>query len=228
MARICIIEDDVELVELMVDAFAPSGYEIDKAHSGDKGLELLRAAPYDAVILDWELPGLNGIEVCQAFRESGGHSAILFLTGKGEIEDKERGLDTGADDYLTKPFRMRELILRIEALLRRPKLVQQTVLQIGSVVIERTKRLVLCGEETLALSPKEFALLEFLMTHAGQTFSVVELMDRVWHSEDESSPENVRTHIMRIRAALDGKHGAPEIRTVHRVGYCLHPHQSQA
>ena len=223
MSKILIVEDDRQLSQLVVDWLQGEGHTIDPIFKGPEGLERLKFYKYDVVILDWELPGLSGPEICQQYRSGGGATPILMLTGKKEIEEKETGLDAGADDYLTKPFHLKELSARLRALLRRPAAVNKTVLTAGGITLNPSSRQVFRGDEEINLQPKELALLEFLMRHPNQPFSSEAILDRVWSSESDAAPDTVRIQIMRLRHKIDTEGQESMIRTVHRVGYMLVP-----
>jgi DNA-binding response OmpR family regulator len=226
MAKILIVEDDKPLSQLIVDWLTGEKHVPDPVYEGPEGLDRLKFYKYDAAILDWELPGMSGPEICQQFRESGGQTPILMLTGKKEIEDKTTGLDAGADDYLTKPFHMQELSARIRALLRRGSTeVSRTVLTAGHVSLDPASRKVLSNGKELSLQPREYSLLEFLLRHPNQPFSAEAIMDRVWSSESDASPDTVRLQIMRLRNKIDVDGKESMVRTIHRVGYMLVPEQ---
>ncbi|HEY9869618.1 MAG TPA: response regulator transcription factor [Candidatus Obscuribacterales bacterium] len=226
MAKILIVEDDKQLCGLLVDWLTGEGHTPDVVYKGTDGAERLRFYKYDLVILDWALPDLAGPDLCRQYRSRGGQTPILMLTGKREVEDKEIGLDAGADDYLTKPFHMKELSARLRALLRRAPAVSATVLTAGDLTLDPKSRKVLLNGQEVSLQPREFALLEFLMRHPNQPFSSEALLDRVWSSESDASPDTVRIHIMRLRNKIDVPGKESMIRTLHRVGYMLAPPQS--
>ncbi len=224
MAKILIVEDDKQLSALIVDWLIGEKHTPEPVYEGTEGLERLKFYKYDVVILDWELPGMSGPEICQQFREDGGRTPILMLTGKKEIEDKTTGLDAGSDDYLTKPFHMMELSARIRALLRRGSVdVSRTVLTAGHISLDPSSRKVLSNGEELTLQPKEYSLLEFLLRHPNQPFSAEAILDRVWPSESDASPDTVRLQIMRLRNKIDAEGKESMVRTIHRVGYMLVP-----
>ncbi len=223
MAKVLVVEDDRQLSELVVDWLHGEGHVAEPVYKGSHGLERLQYYKYDVVILDWELPEMSGIEVCREYRNGGGATPILMLTGKREIEEKETGLDSGADDYLTKPFHIKELAARLRALLRRPAAVNQNVLRAGDITLRLGSRQAFRGEEELNLQPKELALLEFLMRHPNQPFSSEAILDRVWPSESDAAPDTVRIQIMRLRKKIDVEGKDSMIRTAHRVGYMLVP-----
>jgi DNA-binding response OmpR family regulator len=224
MAKILIVEDDKPLCELIVDWLTGEKHTPDAVHKGNEGLDRLKFYSYDVVILDWELPGLSGPEVCKQFRDGGGRTPILMLTGKKEIEDKTTGLDAGADDYLTKPFHMLELSARLRALLRRSSSdASRTLLTAGHISLDPVSRQVLSNGAEITLQPKEYSLLEFLLRHPNQPFSAEAILDRVWSSESDAAPDTVRLHIMRLRNKIDVEGKESMVRTIHRVGYMLVP-----
>ncbi len=223
MAKVLIVEDDKHLSQLVVDWLTGEKYATEAVYKGTDGLERLKFYKYDVVILDWEMPGMSGPEVCKQYRDDGGTTPILMLTGKKEIEDKAEGLDSGADDYLTKPFDMKELSARLRALLRRSNQVNKTTLTAGNLTLDPVSRKVLlCGKE-VDLQPKEFSLLEFLLRHPNQPFNAEAIMDRVWTASSDAAPDTVRLHVMRLRNKIDEPGKESIIRTLHRVGYMLVP-----
>lgn len=223
MAKVLVVEDDRQLSELICDWLRGEGHVAEPVFKGSHGLERLQYYKYDVVILDWELPEMSGIEVCKEHRNSGGTTPIIMLTGKREVEEKETGLDSGADDYLTKPFHIKELAARLRALLRRPAAINHNILKAGDITLKVGSRQAFRGEEELNLQPKELALLEFLMRHPNQPFSSEAILDRVWPSESDAAPDTVRIQIMRLRKKIDLEGKESMIRTAHRVGYMLVP-----
>ena len=221
MAKILIVEDDRELAEVVEDAFAKQ-HSVEIVEDGKEALDRLKLYQYDLVILDWGLPGsISGVEVCRAYRKQGGNGSILMLTGKNQIEDKEEGLDSGADDYLTKPFDARELMARVRALLRRPTQTVGNVLKIGSLSLDCNSMCLNKSGEQIHLLPKEFALLEFFMKQPNRFFSAEALLDRVWSSESDTSPDTIRIYVTRLRKKIDTD-GLPSlIETRRNAGYML-------
>ncbi len=227
MAKILYIEDDTRLAEVVIAWLNSQKHVVEHVDLGQEGLERLKVYKYDVVVMDWELPDLAGPQICREFRDFGGATPVLMLTGRREVEDKESGFDSGADDYLTKPFDMKELSARIRALVRRSNNeVTKTFLQAGHVKLDPRSRQVFVNDEEIGLQPKELALLEFLMRHPAEPFSAETILNRVWSSESEAAPDTVRLHIMRIRQKIDEKGKDSLIRTVHRVGYMLVPPDS--
>lgn len=219
MARILIAEDDPGTLEQLKDLLEAANHIVETATNGVDALEYLRSVHFDLVILDWNMPGLVGVDVCKAYRGEGGKSPVLMLTANAEINEKECGFESGADDYLVKPYNFRELMARVKALLRRPASFTGTTIQLGSLNLDTNSHTVTLDGETLKLLPLEFALLEFLMKRPGQPFSAEALLDRVWSSDAEPSPETVRTYIKTLRRKIKSDAGGPKISTVYGIGY---------
>jgi DNA-binding response OmpR family regulator len=222
MAKILIVEDEPDLAEPVRAYLTHEHHLVEVVDDGLEALERLRFYKYDLIILDWMLPGMHGVEVCKNFRQSGGTTPILMLTSRKQTNDKITGLDAGADDYLTKPFDVQEISARVRALLRRPQAVTSNVLTARNIILETSTFRVTRDGTEISLLPKEFALLEFFMRHPNQVFSAEALLDRVWSSESEASPETIRTYIKRLRQKIDIKGEKNSIiATVHGVGYKL-------
>lgn len=221
MSKILLVEDDQDLVSRITKWLALERYSVEAVTNGQEALELLRNNHYDFIILDWHVPGLTGLEVCRYYRNSGGNTPILMLTGKTDIADKEAGLDAGADDYLTKPFHPRELCARLRALGRRPTVCLNEQLQLGDLVLDMYKFQLRRNGRDIDLLPLEFALIEFLMRNPGRVFDANVLLERVWPVNSEASPEAVRTCIKTLRKKIDLDGLPPIIKTVHGVGYKL-------
>lgn len=221
MAKILLVEDDLGLARMVRDWLTFEHHMVETADNGRDGLDKLKCYEYDIVVLDWELPEMTGIEICKEFRSKGGKTPVLMLTGKGALNDKESGFEAGADDYLTKPFHMKELSLRLKALLRRASTFTADTLQFRDLVLEPANHRVTREGKELALLPKEFSLLEFFMRHPNQVFSAEALLNRVWASETETTVDAVSTCIKRLRKKVDIEGGVSMIKTVHGVGYKL-------
>lgn len=225
---ILIIEDDADITELVDINIDDLGYELIKAGNGRKGLELALANKYKLIILDLMLPGLGGIEVCERIRSQDLHTPILMLTAKSQELDKVLGLAKGADDYLTKPFSIRELLARIKANIRRIKVdaelqdqqTTQEVINYGKFKIEPDKRKVMYDSEPLDLTPKEFELLMLFASHPGKAFSRTELLDEIWGYQFEGYDHTVNSHINRLRNKIEKDPSNPVfLKTVWGVGY---------
>ncbi|MBK9142412.1 MAG: response regulator transcription factor [Candidatus Melainabacteria bacterium] len=223
MAKVLVVEDDEDFAMTLVDGLSGERHTVEHVLDGDEAVDLLKVAEFDVIVLDWQLPSMSGIEVIRSYRASGGKTPIIMLTGKGEIRDKETGLDTGADDYLTKPFDLRELSARIRALLRRRSVETSNTLRVGDLELDPTRhRLSRSGKE-LHLPPRDFALLEFFLRHPGEVFSAEALLARVWHTDSEASSEGLRASIRRIRKVVDEGDDLSTsiIENISRVGYRL-------
>ncbi len=218
--RILVVEDEIELAEVVVEALEEERYAVDQAHTGDEADELMFVNPYDLVILDWTLPGISGIELLRQWRATGSEVPVLMLTGRREVGDRVDGLDTGADDYLTKPFSFDELLARVRSLLRRRAKSLQT-LRTGDVELERASRAVTVAGEAVELAPKEFGVLEYLLTHAGETVSRTELSEHVWDESFDAMSNTVDVIVYRLRKKIDGGREGKLLHTVKGVGYVL-------
>lgn len=222
MAKILLVEDDKVTSSMVRDWLENDRFTVEEAHTGEDALSFLRAYQYDLVVLDWMLPETSGVDVLKAYRSAGGQSPVLMLTGQTQIESKEIGLDCGADDYLTKPFDMRELSARIRALLRRPASTIDSILRCDDLELDTRRSQVRRGNKEIKLMPTEYALLEFLMRNQDRLFSSAELLERVWSSDSQATEIGVRTYITRLRKKIDVD-GAPSLITnVHGMGYKLH------
>ncbi|MFN8656268.1 MAG: response regulator transcription factor [Candidatus Obscuribacterales bacterium] len=221
MAKILIVEDEPDLSDPIRAFLMHEHHIVEVVDNGLEALERLRFYKYDVIILDWMLPGLQGVEVCKQFRAGGGTTPILMLTARKQTTEKIFALDAGADDYLTKPFDVQEVSARVRALLRRPAAMSGNVLKARNLVLETSTFKVTREDEDIQLLPKEFALLEFLMRHPNQVFSAEALLDRVWASDSDASPETIRTYVKRLRQKIDTTGQPSIIGTVHGVGYKL-------
>ncbi len=222
--RLLLVEDDPALAELLKWNFERENYIVDHTTDGEEALLLAREATPDLVLLDWMIEGLSGLEVCRRLRRlpDTANVPIIMLTARGEEEDRIRGLETGADDYVTKPFSPRELIARVGAVLRRvrPALSAETLeyADIGmDLVAHRVKR----GGEVVNLGPTEFRLLRHFMEHPGRVFSRERLLDAVWGQDSDIEVRTVDVHIRRLRKAINEGGRADIIRTVRSAGYAL-------
>jgi len=221
LAKILLVEDDKDLAANVQRWLEFDKHVVETAEDGKQATEMLKFYKYDLVILDWGLPQASGIDVLREYRKAGGASPVLFLTGKNSVEEKEIGFNTGADDYLTKPFDMRELSARCKAILRRPSSIVGDVLEAAGLSIDVSSHRVLRDGEPINVSQQEFALLEFLVRHQGQVFAPEAILDRVWKSTSDSTPAVVRSHIKSLRKKLDVEGRRSYIKNVHGVGYCF-------
>ena len=226
-AHILLIEDNPEIADLVTLHLRDEGYDITHEENGSRGLELARGQPFDLLILDLMLPGLDGLSICRELRAEKALLPILMLTSKSSELDRVLGLEMGADDYLTKPFSIRELVARVKAQLRRASLSasqenasDSSVIRCGEMSIDREKRLVSIGTKSLDLTAKEFDLLLHFATHPGRVYSRMQLLDQVWGYGHEGYEHTVNSHINRLRAKVEEDPAKPRyILTVWGVGY---------
>ncbi len=229
MAKILIVEDELQLAELVQRWLTKDGHVAEMVHDGNDALQRLRFDKYDLVVLDWNLPGVEGIDILKDFRARGGTTPVLMLTGRKNIDEKVQGLDGGADDYLPKPFDGRELMARIRVLLKRPSVLLDTVLKVKSVELDTRTHTVKNDGTVVDLLPKEFALLEYLMRHPNTLFAPSHLLESVWPSESDSTTEALTSCIKRLRKKLDKDEQADSfIRNVRGVGYGVFSDDSAA
>ena len=223
--RILVVEDEAKVSAFIRQALEEEGHAVDVAADGDSGLHFALTTEYDLVILDWLLPGRDGLEVCEAIRATGQPTPILMLTARDAVADRIAGLDTGADDYLTKPFALGELLARVRALLRRGSTGQTPSLRVGDLVLDPATRLVHRGTRAIILSAKEYALLEYLMRQSGQTVSRSRIMEHVWDFDFDSGTNVVDVYIYYLRSKIERGDESKLIHTVRGVGYRLADHE---
>jgi two-component system phosphate regulon response regulator PhoB len=224
MPRILIVEDEAALTLLLRYNLEAARYTVETASRGDEAEIKLRESPPDLVILDWMLPGLSGIEICRRLRARSEtrQIPIIILTARGEESERIRGLATGADDYIVKPFSVPELIARVSALLRRAAPEKVTdVLSFGDLEMDREKRRVSRAGRAIELGPTEYRLLEYLMERPGRVLSREQLLDGVWGRDTYIDERTVDVHVGRLRRALNRGHETDPIRTVRGAGYAL-------
>lgn len=221
-AKLLLVEDDPALLELLEYRFRNEGYAVRATPDGDEALVLASEDAPDLVILDWMIEGTSGIEVCRRLRrdKATAHVPIIMLTAREAEDDRIRGLDTGADDYLTKPFSPRELMARVNAVMRRirPALAGETV-EVGDIALDPVAHRVTRGGQPLQLGPTEYRLLKFFMQSPGRVFSRSQLLDGVWGTGSEIELRTVDVHIRRLRIALSVPGGKDPVRTVRSAGY---------
>jgi two-component system, OmpR family, phosphate regulon response regulator PhoB len=223
-AHILLVEDDQSLVELLTWNLEREDFEVEHTADGEEALLLARESPPDLVLLDWMIEGLSGIEVCRRLRRipDTANVPIIMLTARGEEEDRVRGLETGADDYVTKPFSPRELVARVQAVLRRvrPALAGEQLLY-SDIEMDTVSHKVRRAGITVPLGPTEFRLLKHFLEHPGRVFSRERLLDSVWGRDSDIEPRTVDVHIRRLRKAINVGACADVIRTVRSAGYAL-------
>jgi len=218
-----LIEDDRKAAKLLVKGLQEEGLVVDVAVTGEEGEEQALVNEYDVIVLDWLLPGKDGIAVCRAIRARDVSTPILMLTARDSLADRVNGLRTGADDYLTKPFAFAELLARIRALLRRSRLVRPSVLRVADLTLDPATRRVMRSGVAVPLTSKEYAILEALMQSAGETVSRSRLVERVWDEASEVIDNLVDAHVSHLRKKLDRGDSPSLVQTVRGFGYRLGP-----
>ena len=224
--RLLLVEDDPALAELLEFRFRTEGYDVRVTPDGDEALVMASEEVPDLVLLDWMIEGTSGIEVCRRLRrdKATAHVPIVMLTARGEEEDRIRGLETGADDYVTKPFSPRELLARVSAILRRirPALAGEELV-VGDLTLDATAHRVSRRGQSLSLGPTEFRLLRFFMEHPRRVFSRGQLLDAVWGTDSDIELRTVDVHIRRLRKGIELPGAEDPVRTVRSAGYSLEP-----
>jgi len=219
--RVLIVEDEAKMAGLLRKGLRQEGIAVDLAGKGEDALWMAGATEYDAIVLDLMLPGIDGIEVCRRLRGDGVWSPILMLTARDGVRDRVAGLDSGADDYLVKPFSYAELLARLRALARRGGAQRPTELRVGDLRLDPAARKVWRGERELALSAKEFAVLEVFMRRPGEVLSRFQLLEHAWDYEYENRSNIVDSYVRFLRRKVDKPFGVRSIETVRGVGYRL-------
>jgi DNA-binding response OmpR family regulator len=218
---ILIIEDEKKLVEILKKALKGERYAYDVAYDGESGLEKALSGNYSLIILDLSLPKKDGLDVCIELRQKLIHTPIIILTARGVIDDRVKGLDVGADDYLLKPFSLDELFARIRAVLRRRKVAEGSILSFGDLVLDTKKHQVTRSGKILLLTPKEYRLLETLLYSKGQAVSRVQLIEEAWGENSQKVNFELNVHMRYLRRKVDSGRKEPLIKTVRGVGYAL-------
>ncbi|WP_390551569.1 phosphate regulon transcriptional regulator PhoB [Qipengyuania sp. MTN3-11] len=223
-AKLLLVEDDPALLELLEYRFQNEGYDVRATPDGDEALVMAAEDVPDLVILDWMVDGTSGIEVCRRLRrdKTTAHVPIIMLTAREAEDDRIRGLDTGADDYITKPFSPRELMARVGAVMRRirPALAGETI-EVGDIALDPVAHKVTRRSKTLQLGPTEYRLLKFFMESPGRVFSRTQLLDGVWGTGSDIELRTVDVHIRRLRKAIEMPNAKDPIRTVRSAGYAF-------
>ncbi len=217
--RLLVVEDEPGIAAFLKQGLTEEGYAVDVAEDGDQGVEFALSAPYDAIVLDLLLPRKNGWEVCAELRRRSIRTPILMLTARGAVEDRVRGLDTGADDYLLKPFAFPELLARLRALLRRPAISLPTRLQVRNLTLDPVTRRVERAGRPIELTPREFSLLELFMRHPGQVLSRTQIAEHVWDYNFYHQSNVVDVYVRYLRKKIDEGFRPRLIHTVRGVGY---------
>ena len=221
--RVLVVEDDAKIASFVTRGLKQAGYAVDHASDGEAGLVLAESTDYDAAIIDVMLPKLDGISLVRRLRLSRRLTPILFLSAKSSVDDRVRGLQSGGDDYLTKPFAFSELLARVHALIRRASSSPEaTKLVAGDVTLDLVTREVTCGGKLVDLQPREFSLLAFLLRHAGRPVSKTMILEHVWDYSFDPQTNVVDVVMSRLRARIDSDH--ERIETIRSVGYVFRPH----
>jgi DNA-binding response OmpR family regulator len=219
--RILVVDDEVRLAEGIRRGLEAEGFGVDVAHNGVDGLWRAREARYDAIVLDLMMPGMSGWKVCEALRADENWTPVLMLTAKDGEWDQVEALESGADDYVTKPFSFAVLVARLRALIRRGGVERPTMLEAGDLRLDPGARSVWRGDDPIELTSREFSVLEHLMRHRGQVISKRELIDGVWNDDFDGDPNIVEVYVGHLRRKVDRPFGRSAIETVRGAGYRL-------
>lgn len=219
--RILLVEDEPRIASAIKKGLEHERFAVDVVYNGLDGFDMASTEEYDAIVLDLMIPGMDGLSVCTALRSQKITTPVLMLTAKGQIQDKVTGLNSGADDYLTKPFAFEELLARLRALIRRPSQLHQTVLSVGHVTVDTTQFTVTRDGTPVQLSAKEFALLEYLIRHSGSILTKDQIISHVWNYDADILPNTVEVYIRNLRKKIDNPFPQfnPVIHTVRGFGY---------
>jgi two-component system, OmpR family, response regulator len=219
--RVLVVEDSVKMAAVLKRGLEEEGYAVDVAGTGQDGLWMAVENPNDVIVLDIVLPDMDGFEVCRRLRGSGQRAPVLMLTARDAVPDRVRGLDSGADDYLTKPFAFTEFAARVRALLRRGPSERPARLAVGDLVLDPAARTTRRGEVVIELSAKEFSLLQYFMSHAGEVLSRTRLIEHVWDFAYEGGSNIVDVYVRYLREKIDRPFGTRSLETVRGAGYRL-------
>ena len=218
--QILVVEDEQKVAAFLGQALNEAGYTVSVAHDGAEGLALAQAAEFDVIVLDRLLPRMNGLDLCRTLRDGGSETPILMITARDALEDKVLGLDSGADDYLTKPFSIDEMLARVRALLRRrsgPR--TATVLTVGNLTLDTQTRKARRGEIEFELSSREYALLDYLMRNARRPVTRAMIAEHVWGFDFDSGSNIIDVYVSYLRRKIDAGTGPKLIRTLRHIGY---------
>ena len=217
--NILIVEDDKKIANYSKEGFEEENFVVDLAYSGEDGLDLIKINTYDAIILDWMLPGIDGIEVCKKIREQGLTTPVLMLTAKVFIEDRVLGLNSGADDYIPKPFYFEELLARVNALMRRASYKSSPNIKIADLMLDTHKREVIRAGKQIELTPKEYSILELLVKNRGKVVRLRTIMNRLWDSDDDVNSNIINVYMHHLRHKIDSEYEHKLITTVRKHGF---------
>ena len=217
--RILVAEDEIDLAQALKMMLEMQKYSVEMVHDGEDALFYAESTPYDLILLDIMMPKKSGIEVVRELRSNGIHTPVLMLTAKSQLEDKVTGLEEGADDYLTKPFALDELLARVRALLRRPQTQAETILKIADLSLDLNTHEVFRNNQKIELTNKEFSLLEYLARNAGRPVSKEQIIAHVWDYDADILPNNIEVYISYLREKVDKPFENKLIKTVRGLGY---------
>jgi two-component system OmpR family response regulator len=220
--RVLVVEDEVEMAKLLQRGLQEEGYAVDLAGEGAEALWLASENPYDVILLDLMLPDTDGVDTCRRLRDKGIWAPVIMVTARDATEDHVRGLDVGADDYMTKPFSFEELLARMRALLRRPPAERPSVLSVGDLILDPGTRQVWRGETAITVTTKEFALLEYFMRNPEQVLSRSRILEHVWDFAYEGDSNVVDVYVRYLREKIDRPFARASLQTVRGAGYRLH------
>ena len=225
--RVLLVEDEVRIADFITRGLSEQGFAVDAASDGNEALQWADVADFDLIVLDVMLPGRNGIEVCRSLRERGVRTPILMLTAMDAVEDRVRGLDSGADDYLVKPFAFAELVARLRALMRREPATLGSVIRVGDLKFDTTTLAVSRQDVAIELTAKERHLLEYLMRHPNQVLTRTMIAEHVWNYEFDNATNVIDVHIRNLRRKVDEAFPVKLIQTVRGAGYQISDRQSE-
>ncbi|MCI7125047.1 MAG: response regulator transcription factor [Agathobaculum sp.] len=219
--RVLVVEDARDMNRLIVKTLTRAGYSVDGCYNGEEALDCLLGAAYDAIILDVMMPRMDGYELLRRLREQGVDTPVLFLTARDTVADRVKGLDLGADDYLIKPFDFDELLARIRAMTRKHTGLRSNLLTLGDLTVDTQRHTAARAGQEIALLPKEFAILEYMMRNQGIVLSREQLENQIWNYEYAGSSNNIDVYISKLRKKIDGGHDTRLLHTIRGVGWVL-------
>jgi DNA-binding response OmpR family regulator len=219
--KLLVIEDEKKIATLLQKGLREQGYAVDLTHDGNEGLNRAVSEPYDAIVLDMMLPGRDGLSVLRTLRDRKITTPVMVLTARGEVSERVEGLNTGADDYMAKPFAMDELVARLRALMRRVTGENISLYKVGDLTMNLVSREVTRGSRKIELTAREFRLLEYLMRSPGQVLTRTQIIERVWEYHFDPGTNLVDVYIQRLRRKIDDGEDIKMIQTVRGVGYCI-------
>lgn len=224
--RVLVVEDEPRMANLIRQGLEEEAYAVDVVNNGRDVFPWVQSADYDIILLDIMLPGMNGLDVCRQLRAEGFNMPVLMLTARDTLPDKVKGLDSGADDYLVKPFAIEELTARMRALARRDSSDKRAVLSVADLTLDPATKLAHRGKQSIELTAKEYALLETLMRHPNQVLSRDQIIEHVWDMEFESGSKLIEVYIHALRKKIDAGQGVKLIQTVRGLGYRIGEHET--